>query len=105
VAKTYYYVYVLASLTGTLYVGLTDHLALRVSQHRIGTYDGFTKKHKIDRLMYYEVYEGAQVAALREKQVKKYRREKKVALIEIDNPEWKDLSRDLYSVRRARASS
>lgn len=69
-------------------------------QHRDGTYDGFTKKYEVNRLMYFEVCEDAKYADFREKQIKKYRREKKIALIETKNPEWKDLSRDLYSINR-----
>ena len=53
-AKRNYYVYILASLSGTLYVGLTDNLPLRMSQHKAGTYDGFTRKYKVNRLMGYE---------------------------------------------------
>ena len=99
-ARRYFYVYILGSVSGTLYVGATDDLPLRVQQHRDGTYDGFTKKYRVNRLMHFETYQDEKFADFREKQIKKYRREKKVALIEKDNPEWKDLSRDLYSIKR-----
>jgi putative endonuclease len=90
----------LLSISGTLYVGMTDNLALRVSQHKNGTYDSFTKKYKVDRLMYYEVLSDSHAAGAREKQIKSYSREKKVALFAKSNPHWKDLSTDLYSLRR-----
>ena len=96
----FFYVYILSSLSGTLYVGLTDNLPLRIQQHRAGTYDGFTKTHGISRLMYFETLQDPKAAALREIQIKKFRREKKVALFASTNPEWKDLSKDLYGIRR-----
>ena len=86
-----YFVYVLASLHGALYVGLTDDMKKRMIQHRSGTFDGFTKKQKIDRLMYFETYSDAKIAANREQQIKKFRREKKIALFKEFNPQWRDL--------------
>lgn len=100
-----FYVYILASLSGTFYVGLTDDLPLRIAQHGNGTYDGFTKKYKVNRLMYYEGLSDSHVARRREKQIKKYSRAKKVALIEKLNPRWIALSRDLYSLRNGRLLS
>ena len=94
-----FYVYILASLSGTLYVGLTDDLPSRLYQHRNGTYDGFTKKYKVHRLMYLEGFRDSHAARAREKQIKKYSRAKKVALFATSNPEWKDLSVDLYGIR------
>jgi len=90
-----FYVYILASLSGTLYVGLTDNLKKRVEEHRLGLVDSFTKKYKVNRLMYYEIFREADAATVREKQVKKYRREKKIALFVQNNPHWKDLSKDM----------
>jgi putative endonuclease len=87
-----WYVYILSSLSGTLYVGLTDNLRMRLMQHKEGVFDGFTKKYQVNRLMYFEVLLDPRVAANREKQIKKYRREKKIALFTPTNPEWKDLS-------------
>ena len=98
-----FYVYILASLSGTLYVGMTDDLPLRLAQHRSGTFDGFTKKYRIHRLMYYEGLGDSHAARAREKQIKKYSRAKKIALFAKSNPEWKDLSVDLYGVRRIRS--
>jgi putative endonuclease len=87
-----YYVYLLASKSRALYVGVTNDLILRVRQHRDGTYDGFTKQYRIDRLVYYESFGWVQDAIAREKQIKRWRREKKVFLIERENPTWEDLS-------------
>lgn len=87
-----YCAYIMASLSGTLYVGSTDNLIQRVRQHKDGTFEGFTKKYKVDRLVYFEVLTDGRAAAARERQVKKYSRAKKIALIEADNPQWKDLS-------------
>jgi len=75
-----WFVYILSSLSGTLYVGLSDRLPHRMVEHKHEWLDGFTKKHKINRLMYYESYADRKKAAAREKQIKGYRREKKIAL-------------------------
>ena len=74
---------------------------MRVHQHKKGAYDGFTKKHKIDRLMYYEVYTDSVAARERELQLKAYSRKKKIALIEKKNPEWRDLTTQILSVAKA----
>lgn len=99
-----FFVYIVSSLSGTLYVGLTDDLPLRLQQHRNGTYDGFTKKYKVYRLMYCEAFGDPEAARAREKQIKKYSRAKKIALFAQSNPEWKDLGLDLYSIRRTAAA-
>ena len=65
-------------------------------QHKSGMFDGFTRKYKIDRLMYFETFTESKAAAHRERQIKKYRREKKVALFSESNPEWKDLAPELF---------
>ncbi len=90
-----YFVYILASLRGALYVGLTDEMRKRMIQHESGTFDGYTKRCKIDRLMYFETYSDPGAAARREIQIKKYRREKKIALFKESNPGWKDLYPEL----------
>ena len=87
-----YHVYILASKSRTLYVGITNDLILRVGQHRNGTFDGFTKQFKVHRLVYCETYAWVRDAIAREKQIKRWRREKKVWLIERENPTWEDLS-------------
>jgi putative endonuclease len=91
-----YFVYILASLRGYLYVGLTDEMRKRMHQHQSGTFDGYTKRYRIDRLMYFETYSDSKVAANREQQIKGYRREKKIALFSSSNPGWKDLTPELF---------
>lgn len=91
-----YFVYIVASLRGTLYIGLTDELRKRIRQHKEGTFDGFTRKYKVNRLMYFETYSDFKFAEHREKQIKKYRREKKLALFNESNPQWKDLYPELF---------
>lgn len=93
--KRYFYVYILSSLSGTLYVGLTDDLPRRMLQHKNGTYDSFTKKYEVNRLMYFETYTDQKTAEMREQQVKKYRRSKKIASFEPKNPQWQDLTEEL----------
>ncbi len=89
-----FYVYILASPTGTLYIGMTSDIRKRIWQHKERLTKGFTQKYNITRLLYVETFGDPMSAIAREKQIKKYRREKKVALIEAENPEWKDLSKD-----------
>ena len=87
-----YYVYILASKrNGTLYIGVTSNLADRVDKHRKGIYDGFTKKYKVDKLIYYEVYGDVYAAISREKQLKDWKRNWKIELMEKDNSAWRDL--------------
>ena len=94
----YYFVYLLSSLSGTLYVGLTDNLWKRVQEHRDGVFDGFTRKYKISRLMYFETFSDSYLAADREQQIKKWRREKKIALFANSNPQWKDLAPEILQI-------
>lgn len=100
----HYIVYILGSIAGTLYVGITSNLAARIRQHRNGTFGGFTAKYDVNRLLYYEIYEHVTDAIQREKQLKGWRREKKIVLIEKKNPQWKDLSRE-WDELRVRAKS
>ncbi len=86
-----YYVYILFSISGVLYIGFTNDLKRRIWEHKQGSVEGFTKKYNVKKLVYYEITEAARVAIEREKQLKKWRREKKVSLIEKMNPHWKDL--------------
>ena len=90
-----FHVYILSNRTGTIYTGVTSNLPHRLEQHRAGTADAFTKKYMIDRLVYAEEAPDAQSAIAREKQIKRWRREKKVALIKSINPHWRDLSQEL----------
>ncbi len=74
---------------------MTDDLRRRVEEHRLGLVDSFTKKYKVNRLVYFEVYRDAETAARRELQIKNFRREKKIALFAKTNPRWEDLSKQL----------
>jgi putative endonuclease len=87
-----YYVYILSSISGVLYVGVTNDLARRVYEHKHKLIKGFTSKYNVTRLVYFEHTPDVRAAIAREKQIKGYRREKKVALIEAVNRDWKDLS-------------
>ena len=91
-----YFVYILASLRGILYVGLTDDIRKRMNEHKGGVFDGFTKKYEVDRLMYFETYGGPKLAAQRERQIKGFRRGKKIALFAETNPQWKDLTPAIF---------
>ena len=85
------YVYILASKSRTLYVGSTDGLAQRVRDHRAGRGASFTKKYRVTRLVYFEQAPSRGEAMKRETEIKAWRREKKVRLIEALNPTWEDL--------------
>ncbi len=87
-----YYVYILTSKTGTLYVGVTNDLQRRIYEHKHGLIEGFTKRYKVTRLVYYEETPEVNEAITREKEIKTWRRSKKLDLIKSLNPEWKDLS-------------
>jgi putative endonuclease len=87
-----YSVYIMASLSGVLYIGVTSDLQARVRRHKAGTFQGFSKKYRCHRLVFYERYDYIQTAIGREKQLKGLTRRKKIALIESTNPRWEDLS-------------
>jgi putative endonuclease len=87
-----YYVYMLASRKhGTLYIGVTSDLIRRVYEHRSKVVDGFTRRYDVDRLVWFEVHDDVLTAIAREKELKKWRRDWKIRLIEDDNPNWMDL--------------
>jgi putative endonuclease len=88
----HYCTYIVASLTGTLYIGVTGNLYVRVMQHKNGEIEGFASKYKCNRLVYYEGFDDVYKAIDREKQLKGWRRSKKIALIESINPRWEDLA-------------
>ena len=91
----YYYVYILTNKTNKLlYIGVTNDLRRRLYEHRNGVCEGFTKQYGIDKLVYYEYCNSVEDAIRREKQLKKWRREKKIALIEGMNLNWKDLDEE-----------
>jgi putative endonuclease len=90
-SKTYY-VYIMSNQSRTLYVGLTNNIRKRVREHKTGLVDGFTHRYKIDTLVYVESFGDALSAIAREKQFKRWRRDKKLRLIVQANPDWRDLS-------------
>ena len=87
-----YYFYILASRSRAIYIGMTAFLMARVLRHRAGEGGAFTRKYRIHRLVYYEVFHSVAAAIARETEIKKWRREKRVALIVRENPTWEDLS-------------
>ena len=91
-----YWVYVLASKrNGTLYVGVTNDLARRVHEHKTGESGDFTRKYGVTTLVHVQPFDTALLAIEQEKRLKKWRREWKLALIERDNPGWRDLYDDI----------
>jgi len=91
-----HWVYILASQrNGTLYVGVTRDLAKRMHEHRQGTTGGFTKRHRVHRLVFAERHDSAVAAIQREKNLKHWPRQWKLELIERDNPQWNDLYEQL----------
>ncbi|MCC3860017.1 GIY-YIG nuclease family protein [Pseudemcibacter aquimaris] len=90
------FVYIMASKrNGTLYVGVTSDLVKRVFQHKEGTFKGYSKTYGTDMLVYYEQAENMEVAIVREKRMKDWKRLWKIRLIEEMNPDWKDLYYDI----------
>lgn len=87
-----YYVYLLASWSRSLYVGVTNNLVRRVLEHKQRLADGFAKRYRIHRLVYFEAFGEVNDAIRREKQIKSWRREKKAVLIKTVNPAWRDLA-------------
>ncbi len=87
-----YYVYILASgPRGTLYIGVTNDLVRRVFEHRAGAVPGFSRTHRLHRLVYYEIHDDIREAIAREKRLKRWKRDWKIALIEERNLDWHDL--------------
>ncbi len=94
--QKYFYIYIITNKrNGTLYIGVTSNLSQRISQHKNKEVEGFSKKYGLDQLVYFEQFEQAETAFIREKQLKKWKRSWKLRIIEEMNPEWKDLSGDL----------
>ena len=90
------YVYIMASQkNGTIYVGVTSDLIKRVWQHKNHVVEGFTEQYKVDKLVYYEIWQDERGAIQREKTLKHWNRNWKLALIEKENPEWRDLYDDI----------
>ena len=92
---TGWYFYIISNANRTLYAGIAANLIARVEEHRRGAYpNGFTARYNFDRLVYFECLRSQQEAATREKQVKGWRRSRKMELILSMNPEWRDLTVD-----------
>ncbi len=91
-----YAVYILASKRhGTLYIGVTNDVAKRLSEHRSGHGSKFVREYKLNILVHIELFQDSRDAIAREKQLKKWNRDWKIALIERENPDWQDLTPDL----------
>lgn len=89
-----YRVYIMANHSRMLYIGVTNNLERRVSEHRMKLVPGYSNRHNMTRLVYYEDVPAVRDAIAREKELKGWRRAKKVALIESVNPRWRDLAED-----------
>ena len=88
-----YYVYILTNFNNkVMYIGVTNNLERRLYEHKNGIFEGFTKKYNVKKLVYFEETNNIIVAIQREKELKKWRREKKNLLVEMQNKEWKDIS-------------
>ena len=91
-----YSVYILASRkNGTLYIGITSNLVKRIWEHKEKVVKGFSSKYGVDRLVYYEIFDDPENAIKREKRLKEYKRQWKIDLIVKENPEWKDLYKEI----------
>ncbi len=100
-----YYVYIMASETGTLYTGITSNIKRRIFEHRTGEIPGFTNRYNVKKLVYVETFKTPDAAIKREKQIKSWRREKKIKLIDTKNPAWDDLAADWYTDYRESPSA
>ena len=91
-----FYVYILTNATRNLYVGVTNNLERRMYEHKNGLTPGFTAKYKVTWLAYFEQTSSIESAIAREKEIKGWRRSKKIALVETLNPQWNDLSLEWF---------
>lgn len=92
-----FYVYIMASASGTLYIGMTNSIIRRVNEHRAALGSNFTAKYSCYKLVYYERFDYVYNALDREKELKSWRREKKQNLIKKFNAPWRDLSDELFA--------
>ena len=99
-----YWVYILASRSRNLYTGVTNNLHRRLAEHREGLVPGFTSRYRIFRLVHHEAFRDIRNAIAREKEIKAWRREKKVRLIERQNPAWHDLSEWWFESKKKRGA-
>ena len=97
--ERHYYTYIMASLSRRVYVGVTNNLIRRTVEHKEARVLGFTEKYRISRLVYFESFQYVRDAIAREKQIKGWRRSRKVALVESENPTWADLAEGWKSGR------
>ena len=97
-----YHVYILASLSRRLYIGVTNDLLRRISEHKQGTMPGFAKQYRINRLVHFETTSDVRSAIAREKQLKGWSRARKCRLVEAQNAGWLDLSIDWFRDTRPR---
>jgi putative endonuclease len=91
-----YYFYIMNNPTGTIYIGMTNDLLRRVFEHKHKLIKGFTKKYDVTRLVYFEETTDVNAAIHREKEIKGWRRSKKIDLIKSMNPRWEDLAADWF---------
>ena len=90
-----YYVYLLTNRNhNVLYTGVTNNLERRLYEHKNGLAEGFTKRYRVHKLVYFETTSDVKAAIAREKQIKSWSRARKNALIEAENPHWRDLAED-----------
>jgi putative endonuclease len=95
-----YFVYILTNQRHTvLYIGITNDLQRRLSQHDDSSRHHFARQYNVNKLIYFEVFSNPRTAIAREKQLKGWRRSKKEALIAISNPEWRDLMAEMWAVK------
>jgi len=98
-----YWIYILASRSRNLYVGVTNDIQRRMIEHRHGLVPGFTSRYRIFRLVHWEPFGDIRAAIAREKELKGWRREKKIWLIERDNATWQDLRESFAPTQKAKA--
>ena len=92
-----YYLYILSNQkNGTLYIGVSNNLERRIFEHKNKLVEGFTKTYGLDKLVYFEIFQYINDAIKREKNMKKWKRQWKINLIEENNPNWNDLSADWF---------
>ena len=99
-----YHVYIMASASRVLYIGVTGDLLRRVLEHKEMSVPGFTARYRVTELAYFEAFGEIRIAIAREKQIKGWLRARKIALIESFNPHWRDLAAELQSPMRNRVS-
>ena len=97
--ERHYYTYIMASLSRRVYVGVTNNLIRRTLEHKQARVLGFAEKYRINRLVYVESFQHVRYAIAREKEIKGWRRSRKVALIERENPTWADLAESWASAK------